>query len=71
MAYYRGKGWPAWRIARKIGFCLRTVQQRLALMGWANKPGPQRVGENLLIVGGYSWRNGEWHPIDQIDLNLE
>ena len=30
MAYYRGKGWPDWRIARALGFARETVtRQRL------------------------------------------
>jgi hypothetical protein len=39
LAYYRGQGWPAWRIARTLGFCVKTVQVRLATMGWARPPG--------------------------------
>lgn len=36
MAYYAGKGWPNWRIARALGFSRKAVQERRALSGMDN-----------------------------------
>ncbi len=36
MAYYAGKGWPNWRIARKLGFSRKAVQERRSAAGFSN-----------------------------------